>query len=106
MRSSDGRTTVWPVSPWRRALREERCLPASVRGPVDFRAFSRLVSARLLEDAPFAISVVTVSTIFLSPCDGIPMRFWGWRGGGGEVCEGEGVLSTPIAFNKSQQASP
>ena len=33
-----------PVSPWRKALREERCLPASVRGPVEFRAFTRLVS--------------------------------------------------------------
>src|SRR5260370_17835059 len=76
MRSSDGRTTVWPVSPWRRALREERCLPASVRGPVDFLAFSRLVSARLLEEAPFAISVVKESgIIFLSVME-IPCGFW------------------------------
>src|SRR5271165_4097140 len=33
-RSSDGMTTVWPVRPWRRALRLERCLPSGVRGPV------------------------------------------------------------------------
>jgi len=34
------------------------------------------------------------------------MRILGWRGISLEVVEGEGVLSTPIAFNKSQQASP
>src|SRR5437868_14634806 len=87
MRSSDGRTTVWPVSPWRRALREERCLPASVRGPVDFRAFSRLVSARLLEDAPFAISVVKVTSIISPICHLITMRILGWRGVGREAVE-------------------
>src|ERR1700719_3739456 len=45
-RSSEGRTMVWPVRPWRKALREERCLPASVRGPVDFWALARLIEAR------------------------------------------------------------
>src|SRR5690349_16491685 len=37
---------VWPVNPWRKALREERCLPASVRGPVDFWVFALLTAAR------------------------------------------------------------
>ena len=27
---------TWPVSPWRVALSDARCLPSSVRGPVDF----------------------------------------------------------------------
>src|SRR5258708_18078678 len=92
MRSFDGRRKVWPVSPWRRALREERCLPASVRGPVDFLAFSRLVSARSLEEAPFAVSVVKVSCIISPICYGITMRILGWRGVGREVVEGrEGI---------------
>jgi hypothetical protein len=30
------------VRPWRRALSEERCLPAGVRGPVECIAFARL----------------------------------------------------------------
>src|SRR6266567_6708261 len=97
MRSSDGRTTVWPVSPWRRALREERCLPASVRGPVECLAFSRLVSARLLEDAPFAISVLKVSCIIFPICYGNTMRILGWRGVGREVVEGEGVNKVGFA---------
>jgi hypothetical protein len=37
---------TWPVSPWRRALREERCLPAGVRGPVECCELARLISAR------------------------------------------------------------
>ena len=32
---------IWPVSPWRKALREERFLPSGVRGPVESCAFSR-----------------------------------------------------------------
>src|SRR5260370_23500777 len=64
MRSSDGRTTVWPVSPWRRALREERCLPAWVRGPVEFWALARFVSARLVNGCSF----VEVSNIVLPFC--------------------------------------
>src|SRR6266700_1757973 len=91
MRSSDGRTTVWPVSPWRRALREERCLPASVRGPVDLLAFSRLVAARLLEESPFAISEVKVSFMIFPICHLITMRILGWSGVGREVVEGEGA---------------
>src|ERR1035437_2625182 len=39
-------TTVWPVSPWRRAFMEERCLPASVWGPVECWELARLISAR------------------------------------------------------------
>ncbi len=35
---------VWPVSPWRRALSEERCLPASVLGPVECCAFALLIA--------------------------------------------------------------
>src|ERR1700693_126751 len=37
---------VWPVRTWRHAVRAERCLPATVRGPVDFWAFARLIAAR------------------------------------------------------------
>jgi hypothetical protein len=37
---------TWPVSPWRRALSEERCLPAGVRGPVECWELARLISAR------------------------------------------------------------
>ena len=36
--------TVSAVRPWRTALREERCLPASVLGPVLFWALRRLAS--------------------------------------------------------------
>ncbi len=38
---------TWPVSPWRSALSDERCLPAAVRGPVECAAFARFTSARL-----------------------------------------------------------
>jgi hypothetical protein len=34
------------VKPWRRALSDERCLPAGVRGPVECRALARLMAAR------------------------------------------------------------
>lgn len=34
------------VSPWRRALREVRRLPAAVRGPVEWAALRRLAAAR------------------------------------------------------------
>ena len=37
---------TWPVRAWRRAFRDDVCLPASVLGPVDLAAFSRLVWAR------------------------------------------------------------
>src|SRR6266849_3465966 len=43
--SSVGRTMVCPVRPWRRALSDDRCLPASVFGPVECCAFARLRSA-------------------------------------------------------------
>ena len=36
--------TVSAVRPWRAALREERCLPASVLGPMLFWALRRLAS--------------------------------------------------------------
>src|SRR5713101_2552354 len=87
----DHKLLIYSQLPWRRALREERCLPATVRGPVECLAFSRLVSARLLEDAPFAISEVKVSCIIFPVCYGNTRGFWGGRGGGGEVVEGEGV---------------
>jgi hypothetical protein len=35
------------VSPWRSALREERNLPDSVRGPVECWALARLIWARV-----------------------------------------------------------
>ena len=35
------------------ALRQERCLPASVRGPVDFWALARFISARLVRGWSF-----------------------------------------------------
>ena len=41
-----GRTAEAAVKPWRSALSEERCLPDSVRGPVESFAFARLVAAR------------------------------------------------------------
>src|SRR6185312_5428254 len=40
--SSAVRVSTWPVSSWRVALSDARCLPSSVRGPVDFWAFRRL----------------------------------------------------------------
>src|SRR5580704_17898747 len=43
-------TTIWPVSPWRSAFREDCFLPASVLGPVECWAFSRLISALCGED--------------------------------------------------------
>src|SRR5580658_5981292 len=39
-------TTTWLVSPWRRALRAERCLPSGVMGPVEYCELRRLISAR------------------------------------------------------------
>src|SRR5216684_8355783 len=103
MRSSDGRTTVWPVSPWRRALREERCLPATVRGPVELLAFSRLVSARLLEEAPFAVSVFKVSVMIFPICHWFTMRILGWRGIWLEVVEGEGVNKVGFGVTATSQ---
>jgi hypothetical protein len=46
-------TTIWPVSPWRRALREDRCLPASVLGPVECCELARLISVRDGVDMPW-----------------------------------------------------
>ena len=40
--SSGVSVSTWAVSPWRVALSDARCLPSSVRGPVDFCAFRRL----------------------------------------------------------------
>jgi hypothetical protein len=40
-------TANWLVRPWRRAFREDFCLPSGVRGPVDFWAFKRLISSRV-----------------------------------------------------------
>jgi hypothetical protein len=37
---------VRAVRPWRNALRDERCLPDSVRGPVEWRELARLVATR------------------------------------------------------------
>jgi len=44
--SSEWRTAEAAVNPWRRALSEERCLPAGVRGPVECCELPRLVAAR------------------------------------------------------------
>ena len=41
-----GRTAVRAVRPWLRAFCEERCLPDSVRGPVECAELARLVAAR------------------------------------------------------------
>lgn len=38
---------ICPVKPWRRALREDRCLPAGVLGPVECWALDLLISARV-----------------------------------------------------------
>ena len=35
------------VRPWRKALRDERCLPAAVRGPVECWELARLMAARV-----------------------------------------------------------
>src|SRR5580658_1699902 len=40
-------TTVWPVSPWRRAFREDCFLPSAVLGPVECCELARLISDRL-----------------------------------------------------------
>ena len=34
--------TIWLVSPWRKAFKEEGLLPSSVRGPVESCALARL----------------------------------------------------------------
>ena len=57
-------TTIWPVSPWRRALREDFCFPASVLGPVDFCAFSWLMAARAAVESSDMIGLLTPD------CDG------------------------------------
>jgi len=54
-----GQTMVWPVNPCRRALREERCLPAAVRGPVDFWALARLIAAR--SDSGSILGIISCS---------------------------------------------
>ena len=45
-RSSEGRTAEAAVKPWRSAFSEERCLPESVRGPVESRELARLMAVR------------------------------------------------------------
>jgi hypothetical protein len=45
-------TGWWLVRPWRRAFKEDFCLPSVVRGPVDFWAFKRLISARFMSVSP------------------------------------------------------
>src|SRR5258708_36309681 len=54
--SSVGRTTVWPLNPWRRQLSFDRGFPSSVRGPVEWWAFSR-----------FALSFSSVMVIYGNP---------------------------------------
>ena len=44
--SSEGRTALAAVKPWRSAFSEERCLPESVRGPVECRELARLAAVR------------------------------------------------------------
>src|SRR5271170_6454605 len=44
--SSEGRTAEAAVKPWRSAFWEERCLPESVRGPVECRELARLMAVR------------------------------------------------------------
>jgi len=65
---------VWPVSPWRRAFNDERCLPASVLGPVECCALARLICEGVISELRVA---------------------WGRMGEGGwkrEVVEGVGVI--------------
>ena len=45
-RSSEARTAQAAVKPWRSAFNEERCLPESVRGPVECRELARLMAVR------------------------------------------------------------
>src|SRR3984957_8486695 len=44
--SSEGRTAEAAVRPWRSAFSAERCLPESVRGPVERRELARLMAVR------------------------------------------------------------
>ena len=46
-RSSEGRTTILPVRPWRSALIATFCFPSRVLGPVDFWALARFAAACL-----------------------------------------------------------
>src|ERR1700678_424460 len=48
-------TTIWLVSPWRRAFRETFFLPSSVTGPVECWAFSRFISMRFSVDIFFLL---------------------------------------------------
>ena len=41
-----GQDAVRAVRPWRNAFSEERCLPDSVRGPVECAELARLTAAR------------------------------------------------------------
>jgi hypothetical protein len=59
LRWEDGEAAV---RPWLRALCEERCFPAAVRGPVDRWAFPRLMEARRLHQRRTG-SVVMVAAI-------------------------------------------
>lgn len=68
-------TTSWPVSPWRRAFREERCLPAAVFGPVECWALAWLISVR--------VGVISFNRM------GAGLVGVGWKC---EVVEGVGVL--------------
>jgi hypothetical protein len=76
---------TWPVSPWRRAFREDRCLPAGVRGPVECWELARLVSARWSEVGSGLVLVpLFESDIGLPFCYWVSMRLgagvWGGLG--------------------------
>src|SRR5450755_630925 len=73
--SSAARTAVRAVSPWRSALSDERCLPASKRGPVESRELARLTAARSIG------TVVVTDILDAFAATGIARRWGGARGG-------------------------
>ena len=77
--SSEGRTAEAAVKPWRNAFCDERCLPESVRGPVECRALARLMAARSA-GARWG-DVIGVGDMG-RPRNWDSMRGGGWRGGG------------------------
>jgi hypothetical protein len=85
---------VRQVRPWVRALRAERCLPASDRGPVECWEFARLIAARLIgSQGDGAIAVEAI----LSPGFGITHGWAGIGGGGAQVVEGRGKMERGTA---------
>src|SRR5438105_15228289 len=98
---------VWPVRPWRMPLREERRLPSSVRGPVDFWALSRLMVARALGGPVLSVSVVLITDLIMEEgCGGkwgvdfVSCWNWGRNNVGRDVTE-----NGPISRGRREKRS-